>query len=246
MLWGGGDSADPVDAKRLQQFAALPGGEFKYVLGFEEPDCAAGGGSAGMSVQQGAQVWNDYVAHKRVDGTLLGSPSMCHQAAETWLTPFEALISTPWDITNIHINKNSMTGVTADIDYYFNKYKKPWVPRPPPPVLLANSTAQDLGVRVRVRGRLDQLHPVHGPGRDRLVHLGHRRPVRGGRPRVRVRVLGRRGPRLRLADRPERQAQLVRHGVPQRNLQVPLIGPAPPHPPRSLLFPFLFPVVSSS
>jgi hypothetical protein len=47
---------------------------------------------------------------------------------ETWLEPFSKMIDRPWDITNIHINKNNMAGVKASIDYYYNKYKKPlWV-----------------------------------------------------------------------------------------------------------------------
>ena len=33
-----------------------------------------------------------------------------------------------WDITAIHVNKNSQTGVQEDIDYYWNTYGKPiWV-----------------------------------------------------------------------------------------------------------------------
>lgn len=59
------------------------------------------------------------------------SPSMCHQAAEEytkWLSAFSSQISTSWDITNLHINKNSMDGVKTDIDYYYNTYGKPiWV-----------------------------------------------------------------------------------------------------------------------
>lgn len=48
--------------------------------------------------------------------------------AETWLTPFKQAITRDWDITNIHINKNSVAGAKADIDYYYNKYGKPiWV-----------------------------------------------------------------------------------------------------------------------
>jgi len=47
---------------------------------------------------------------------------------ETWLEPFSKMIDRPWDITNIHINKNNMAGVKASIDYYYNKYQKPlWV-----------------------------------------------------------------------------------------------------------------------
>lgn len=41
------------------------------------------------------------------------------QAAETgWLGPFKDQISQMWDITNVHINKNSMKGVQDDIVRY--------------------------------------------------------------------------------------------------------------------------------
>lgn len=53
---------------------------------------------------------------------------MCHQADETFLTPFKQLIITEWDVTNLHINKKDMTGVKKDLDYYWNTYGKPmWV-----------------------------------------------------------------------------------------------------------------------
>ena len=53
---------------------------------------------------------------------------MCHQAAETWLTPFSQQISRQWNITNLHINKNSADGINADLDHYWNSYGKPmWI-----------------------------------------------------------------------------------------------------------------------
>lgn len=55
-------------------------------------------------------------------GSVLISPSMCHQADEVFLTPFKALISTQWDVTNLHINKKDMAGVTkvsSSIDFSF-------------------------------------------------------------------------------------------------------------------------------
>lgn len=56
---------------------------------------------------------------------------MCHQAAEQytqWLAGFSAKISTSFDVVNLHINKNSMAGVKADLDYYYSVYQKPmWV-----------------------------------------------------------------------------------------------------------------------
>jgi len=53
---------------------------------------------------------------------------MCKQAAETWLSQFKSQISTEWDFTAIHINKNSLDGVKKDIDHYWNTYHRPiWV-----------------------------------------------------------------------------------------------------------------------
>lgn len=41
---------------------------------------------------------------------------MCKQAAEHgWLQPFRSKISKDWDITNIHVNKNSAAGIYADL-----------------------------------------------------------------------------------------------------------------------------------
>lgn len=37
------------------------------------------------------------------------------QAAETWLGQFEGEISTSWDFTAIHVNKNNIDGVKADV-----------------------------------------------------------------------------------------------------------------------------------
>jgi len=77
-----------------------------------------------MSVSEGVSVWEQYIAPFQAKGTKLASPSMCKQAAETWLKQFSQQISTPWDITNIHVNKNSMAGVKADLDHYA-QYGKP-------------------------------------------------------------------------------------------------------------------------
>jgi hypothetical protein len=68
------------------------------------------------------------------------------QADETWLKQFKSQISTGWDFTAIHINKNNLDGVKKDVvrllhpailiegtdddnqDHYWNTYKKPiWV-----------------------------------------------------------------------------------------------------------------------
>ncbi|MCJ1449064.1 MAG: hypothetical protein MMC23_009583 [Stictis urceolatum] len=144
MLWGSGTTSDE-DASRLQGFKELtstPG----YVLGFEEPDCPSGGGSSGyIAPEDGAQLWDELIAPWGAKDTLLGSPSMCKQADENWLTPFNESVTTTWDFTAIHINKLDKAGIQKDIvgtgdditvfgiliwlqDHYWNTYQKPiWV-----------------------------------------------------------------------------------------------------------------------
>jgi hypothetical protein len=51
MLWGGGSSKDKQDATRFFAFKAITTSP-KYIIGFEEPDCATEGSSS-MSVDQG-------------------------------------------------------------------------------------------------------------------------------------------------------------------------------------------------
>jgi hypothetical protein len=77
MLWGGG-TADATDAARLAAFKKLTTVPL-YVLGFEEPDCAPGSGSAGMSVADGVAKWEQYMAPLKAKGAKLGSPSMCSE-----------------------------------------------------------------------------------------------------------------------------------------------------------------------
>ncbi|KIJ92495.1 glycoside hydrolase family 128 protein [Laccaria amethystina LaAM-08-1] len=125
MLWGGG-TADAQDAARLRQFQQISQAP-PFVLGFEEPDCASGDGSAGMSVEDGVSKWESLIAPLSKKGTKLGSPSMCKQADETWLSQFSSKISTPWDFTAIHINKNSLAGVKLDIEHYISYGKPIWV-----------------------------------------------------------------------------------------------------------------------
>ncbi|OCF60529.1 hypothetical protein L486_00162 [Kwoniella mangroviensis CBS 10435] len=127
MIWGGG-TADSDDASRLEAFKSLnyvP----QYIIGFEEPDCAAGSGSAGMDVSTAISIWNQYVVPKGEAGSILIGPSMCKQAAESgWLGPFMAGVTRKPDIMNIHVNKNSAAGIYADIDHYYNTYGLPiWV-----------------------------------------------------------------------------------------------------------------------
>lgn len=128
MLWGAG-SVDSTDASRLAAFKALTSTP-EYIIGFEEPDCSTPG-SSNIAVADAASLWDSTIAPWKAKGSTLISPSMCHQAAEQytqWLAGFSGQISTSWDITNLHINKNSMDGVKADIDYYYTTYGKPiWV-----------------------------------------------------------------------------------------------------------------------
>ncbi|WWC89405.1 uncharacterized protein L201_004329 [Kwoniella dendrophila CBS 6074] len=127
MIWGGG-TADGDDASRLAAFKDMnyvP----QYIIGFEEPDCPAGSGSAGMDVNTAISIWNQYVVPKGEAGSILVGPSMCKQAAESgWLGPFMAGVTRKPDIMNIHVNKNSAAGINADIDHYYNTYGLPiWV-----------------------------------------------------------------------------------------------------------------------
>ena len=75
MLWGNG-TVDTQDAQRLNAFEHLTTVP-PYVLGYEEPDCPSGEGSAGMSVEDGVAKWESLIAPLRSKGTKLGSPSMC-------------------------------------------------------------------------------------------------------------------------------------------------------------------------
>ncbi|KAK0532202.1 hypothetical protein OC834_002689 [Tilletia horrida] len=131
MAWGAGQSS-AHDGELLRTFKSLFGASSshrssppKVVLGFEEPDCPTGHGSSGVSVGLAARVWNQVIGPLKQDGTILVSPSMCHQTAETWLTPFEEQIDVPFDVTNVHVNQDNIDDVKREIDYYWNKYGKP-------------------------------------------------------------------------------------------------------------------------
>ncbi|KAG6891380.1 hypothetical protein C0992_008091 [Termitomyces sp. T32_za158] len=113
MLWGGG-SADSVDAARLVAFKKITSPP-PYVLAYEEPDCPPGSGSAGMTVSAGVSGWERLIVPLGKKGSLMGSPSMCKQADETWLAEFSSKVSTQWDFTAVHINKNNIDGVKKDI-----------------------------------------------------------------------------------------------------------------------------------
>ncbi|KAF3401044.1 hypothetical protein DPV78_004896 [Talaromyces pinophilus] len=119
MLWGAG-TVSHGDALRYHEFLNLTSTP-QYILGFEEPDCSPPD-SADIASDKGAEVWNEVVAPWKGRGTLLGSPSMCKQSDEDWLTPFEEDITTSWDFTTIHINTISMDVVNKDLDYYWDTY----------------------------------------------------------------------------------------------------------------------------
>jgi len=126
MLWGVGQ-VDDTDRQRLSDFKNIRDTP-KYILGYEEPDCKSGSGSAGISVWDAARTWDELVAPFGRQGSLIISPSMCKQADEDWLTPFKNAVKFDWNITAVHINKVDMDGVRKDLDHYWNVYKKPiWV-----------------------------------------------------------------------------------------------------------------------
>lgn len=75
MLWGDG-TVDAQDKARLTAFedlSTIPA----YVLGYEEPDCVSGSGSADMSIHDGVSKWESLIAPLGKKGSKLGSPSMC-------------------------------------------------------------------------------------------------------------------------------------------------------------------------
>ncbi|KAK0568017.1 hypothetical protein OC861_002399 [Tilletia horrida] len=131
MLWGAGH-ATAHDGELLSTFRSLFGTSGsrrssppKVVIGFEEPDCPPGHGSAGTPVNVAAHAWNTLIGPLKQEGTVLVSPSMCKQTDEDYLTPFEDSISVKWDVTNVHVNQDNVDDVKREIDYYWTKYKKP-------------------------------------------------------------------------------------------------------------------------
>jgi hypothetical protein len=129
MLWGGnGSPCGSEVVQRLEAFTSLISTTTPSIMfGFYEPDCNCPD-SAEMSTAEAASDWDTMVAPLKLKGTILGSPSMCKQYNEDFLTPFQKAISNDWDVTSIHINKPSLDEVKKDVEYYASTYGKPiWV-----------------------------------------------------------------------------------------------------------------------
>ncbi|KAL7921305.1 glycosyl hydrolase catalytic core domain-containing protein [Trichoderma austrokoningii] len=124
MLWGGGNNG-LKDAQRLQQIEHLNSTP-AYVMGFNGPDCSGADLSADIDVNTSVSSWNSLIAPMGQKVAVLGSPAMCRQKDESWLKQFnQQQLTKSWDFTSIHIFKPDMSGVQADIDYYWNTYQKP-------------------------------------------------------------------------------------------------------------------------
>jgi len=133
-LWGDGSACASVSSTRLTQFNDVVGSSSapKIMFGFYEPDCDCPDSSAISDPSTGLAMWNEYLKPLAARGTTLGSPSMCTQKDESWLSEFSGKATgqelATWDVTSIHINKNSLAGAQADVEYYVAKYGKPvWV-----------------------------------------------------------------------------------------------------------------------
>jgi hypothetical protein len=115
--------------ERLSTFNSLMSNDTvpSIMFGFYEPDCECPM-SADMSTSDAATQWDSLLAPLADKGTVLGSPSMCKQYDEDFLTPFKSAISTDWDVTSIHINKPNVSEAQKDVEYYVKTYNKPvWV-----------------------------------------------------------------------------------------------------------------------
>lgn len=127
MLWGatGSPCAEAVNRQALFN-KVIAKSTPKIMFGFYEPDCNCPDSSL-MSPLIASSNWDNLLAPLGDKGTILGSPSMCKQYDETFLTPFGQSIDRYWDITSIHVNKPDLAGVIKDVEYY-RKYGKPiWI-----------------------------------------------------------------------------------------------------------------------
>uniref|UniRef100_A0A2D3UZS7 Asl1-like glycosyl hydrolase catalytic domain-containing protein n=1 Tax=Ramularia collo-cygni TaxID=112498 RepID=A0A2D3UZS7_9PEZI len=124
MLWGADGSSCDVTNGRLQTFKdKVANSTPRLMFGFFEPDCKCQS-SSHMNIKETANAWNNLLVPLGNRGTILGSPSMCLQKDENYLTPFQTMIDRDWDITSIHVNKPDLKGIKADVAHY-RKYGKP-------------------------------------------------------------------------------------------------------------------------
>lgn len=124
MLWGGEGSSCSVTSARLKSFeSAVTMNAPKLMFGFFEPDCDCPLSSS-MTVTAAASIWNSHLAPLATNGSILGSPSLCRQIDEDFLTPFKTQITHDWDVTSVHINKLDLAGIKADVEHY-RTYGKP-------------------------------------------------------------------------------------------------------------------------
>ena len=139
MLWGKGDQCltgpdGPVDAWRYDNFTTYvsPSGTTAdenpaVFFGFYEPDCGCNSSSNIANVQTGVQEWNKWIKPLAARGVALGSPPMCTQLDQSWLTTFAAA-GVSWDVTSVHVNKPTVAEGKAVVEYYAKTFGKPvWV-----------------------------------------------------------------------------------------------------------------------
>ncbi|KAI7459828.1 hypothetical protein KC351_g17531 [Hortaea werneckii] len=130
MLWGASGSAcGDVTPERVSLFHSMLDNDSipEIMFGFYEPDCDCDM-SAQMTVSDAQTQWDALLAPLADKGVVLGSPSMCKQKDEDFLTPFLDNGARDWDVTSIHINKPDLDGVKEDVEYYVSTYGKPiWV-----------------------------------------------------------------------------------------------------------------------
>lgn len=129
MLWGGSGSTCPDTSERLTAYMDMVAADKipDIMFGFYEPDCNCPDSSQ-MTCDQAASAWDSVIAPLTKNSTVLGSPSMCKQMDEDFLTPFKKAISTGWDVTSVHINKPDLESVKKVVEYFWTTYQKPiWV-----------------------------------------------------------------------------------------------------------------------
>ena len=135
-MWGNASSCSSDNTDSSTRWAEFTANVTDYnppiIFGFYEPDCFCPMSSDINDASAGLKLWNAHIKPLGAKGATLGSPSMCKQKDETWLQDFSGLSTgqelATWDVTSIHINKNSLEGVQKDVEYYASKYGKPvWV-----------------------------------------------------------------------------------------------------------------------